>query len=140
MLQVIYKTEKLNERRSCIDLNTSHGKYFHIARGAPHGDRSSPYIFIICIELLILKLEEDDSGFIEYRRRTGILRNRNIEINQLIEAFADDLTAIFKWSLNALGRIINILNKFGNLSGLTINKSKTSIMICGKEWEGGESK
>jgi hypothetical protein len=129
----------LNERRSCIDLNTSHGKYFHIARGAPQGDRSSPYIFIICIEFLILKLEEDDSGFIEYRQRTGIFRNRRTEVNQLIEAFADDLTAIFKWSINALGRIITILNEFGNLSGLTINKSKTSIMICGKEWEGGES-
>jgi exonuclease III len=129
----------LNERRSCIDLNTSHGKYFHIARGAPQGDRSSPYIFIICIEILILKLEEDDSGFIEYRRRAGIFINRQRETNQLVEAFADDLTAIFKWSLNALGRIVTILNEFGNLSGLTINKSKTSIMICGKEWAGGES-
>jgi hypothetical protein len=129
----------LTERRSCIDLNSSHGKYFAIARGAPQGDRSSPYIFIICIELLILKLEVDDSGFIEYRRRTGVFQNRYLDVNQLVEAFADDLTAIFKWSLNALGRIITILNEFGNISGLIINKSKTSIMICGKEWEGGDS-
>jgi hypothetical protein len=129
----------LTERRSCIDLNSSHGKYFAIARGAPQGDRSSPFIFIICIELLILKLEVDDSGFIEYRRRTGIFQNRYLDVNQLVETFADDLTAIFKWSLNALGRLITILKEFGNISGLTINKSKTSIMICGKEWQGGDS-
>jgi hypothetical protein len=89
--------------------------------------------------ILILKLEVDDSGFIEYRRRTSVFQNRYAEVNQLVEAFADDLTAIFKWSLNALGRIITILNEFGAMSGLVINKSKTSIMICGKEWQGGDS-
>jgi hypothetical protein len=38
-----------------------------------------------------------------------------------------------------IGRIITILNEFGTMSGLMINKSKTSIMICGKEWQGGAS-
>jgi hypothetical protein len=51
----------------------------------------------------------------------------------LIEVFADDLTALFRWSLNALGRIITILNEFGAMSGFITNKAKISIMICGKE-------
>ncbi len=54
-------------------------------------------------------------------------------VNQLIEVFADDLTALFKWSLNALGRIITILNEFRAMSGFMINNAKTSIMMCGKE-------
>ncbi len=41
----------LTDRRTCIYLGSGHGEYFQIARGAPQGDRSSPYIFIICIEI-----------------------------------------------------------------------------------------
>jgi hypothetical protein len=129
----------LTDRRSCINLNNSHGKYFKIARGAPQGDRSSPYIFIICIEILILKLENDDSGLIKCRERIGPGNARYRECNDLIEAFADDLTVLFRWSINALGRILTILNEFGTYSGLMINMSKTSLMISGVEWEGGES-
>jgi hypothetical protein len=49
------------------------------------------------------------------------------------------LQLLFKWSINALGRILTILNEFGTYSGLMINTSKTSLMISGEEWEGGES-
>jgi hypothetical protein len=129
----------LKDRRACIDLNSCHGSYFEIARGAPQGDRASPYIFIICIEILILKLESDESNLIQGRERSVPLRNRGENFwNQLLEAFADDLTVLFKWSINALGRIIVILNEFGAMSGLNINKSKTNLMISGIEWEGGE--
>jgi hypothetical protein len=86
---------------------------------------------------LILKLELDETGLVQFRERTGLFYNRGGGQNQLVEAFADDLTLTFKWSVNALGRIMVILNDFGSLSGLVINKSKTSIMISGKEWEGG---
>jgi hypothetical protein len=103
----------LKDRRACIDLDSCHGSYFDIARGAPQGDRASPYIFIICIEILILKLECDESNLIQGRDRTIPLRNRGENgWNQLLEAFADDLTVLFKWSLNALGRIIIILIEF----------------------------
>jgi len=36
----------LSERRSCIDLNSSHGKYFAIARGAPQGGIDPPHTFL----------------------------------------------------------------------------------------------
>jgi hypothetical protein len=64
---------------------------------------------------------------------------RNRDSDGLLEAFADDLTVQFQWSLLALGRIFVILNEFGSISGLIINKSKTNLMISGKEWEGAES-
>ncbi len=129
----------LTDRRSCISLNNEHGKYFPIGKGAPQGDRSFPYIFIICIEILILKLEHDESGHLKCRERAGLLYDRERAKDQLIEAFADDLSVLFKWSVNALGRILVILNKFGGISGLMINKAKTSLMISGKEWDGRES-
>jgi hypothetical protein len=129
----------LTDRRACIDLGTGHGEYFQIARGAPQGDRSSPYIFIICIEVLILKLECDDTGLIRgIERRVGDHQRAGLG-DGLLEAFADDLTVQFIWSLLALGRIFVILDEFGSISGLVINKAKTNLMISGKEWEGGES-
>jgi hypothetical protein len=64
-------TTLLNNRRACIDLGSGHGEYFPIARGAPQGDRSSPYIFIICIEILILKLECDETGNVKGIERGG---------------------------------------------------------------------
>jgi hypothetical protein len=129
----------LADRRACIDLGDRHGKYFQIARGAPQGDRASPYIFIICIEILILKLETESSDCI---RGGTIFGQENVPShlkNSIIEAFADDLTLMFRWSLNALRRIITIMESFGDISGLCINMGKTSLMITGKAWEGDET-
>jgi hypothetical protein len=132
-------TTLLNNRRACIDLGSGHGEYFPIARGAPQGDRSSPYIFIICIEILILKLECDETGNVKGIERGGVNQLRNRDSDGLLEAFGDDLTVQFQWSLLALGRIFVILNEFGSISGLIINKSKTNLMISGREWEGAET-
>jgi hypothetical protein len=92
----------LTDRRACIDLGSMHGDYFFIERGAPQGDRSSPYIFIICIEILILKLECDETGNIKGIERGGWNNNMGRNVNGLLEAFADDLTVQFTWSLIAL--------------------------------------
>jgi hypothetical protein len=129
----------LTDRRACIDLGSRHGDYFSIERGAPQGDRSSPYIFIICIEILILKLECDETGYIKGIERGGWNNNMGRNVNGLLEAFADDLTVQFTWSLIALGRIFVILKEFREISGLVINKTKTNLMISGREWEGADT-
>ena len=43
------------------------------------------------------------------------------------------------WSQNALRRIMQIMEEYGEMSGLCINVSKTSLMITGKKWEGENS-
>jgi hypothetical protein len=54
------------------------------------------------------------------------------------EAFADDLTAVFRMSNEAVRCILSIMTRFGELSGLKINMDKTHIMVVGREWEGPE--
>jgi len=54
------------------------------------------------------------------------------------EAFADDLTVLFKLREGALRKILKILADFGELSGLKINMEKTHIMVTGREWTGGD--
>jgi hypothetical protein len=58
--------------------------------------------------------------------------------NPVGEAFADDLTAMFRFSQEAIKKIMGILDEFGEISGLKINWEKTHIMIAGKDWEGCE--
>ncbi len=61
---------------------------------------------------------------------------RGEQVNSVNEAFADDLTAVFRMSNEAVKCILGILTRFGELSGLNINMDKTHIMIVGREWEG----
>ncbi len=126
----------LNNRRACINLGNMYSKYFNIGRGTPQGDRASPYIFIICVEILIIKLELGGEGCILGRKAYGKL---NEEINSLCEAFADDLTVLLRLIGNALHKVLSILDDFSKLSGLAINRDKTHIMVCGRNWEGGDT-
>jgi len=126
----------LNRRRACINLGNMYSKYFEIGRGTPQGDRASPYIFIICVEILIIKIEHGGGGVICGRKALDKLGH---DINSLCEAFADDLTVLFKLRGNALRGILDILDGFSVLSGLAINREKTHIMISGREWEGGDT-
>jgi hypothetical protein len=63
-----------------------------------------------------------------------------IEIEKLTaEAYADDLTLIFKMSERAIEIILEILKGFEIVSGLSVNTNKTQLMVCGIDaWDNGE--
>jgi hypothetical protein len=124
----------LNERKACINLVDRYSGSFKIERGTPQGDRSSPYIFIICVEILLIRLEMGGDGILVGR---NCMDGSGGVINSIGEAFADDLTAIYKLGINATRKILEILDDFSRTSGLCVNKDKTHIMVTGTEWEGG---
>jgi hypothetical protein len=55
----------LYDRNARIILDEGCSESFSVKRGSPQGDRSSPYIFILCIEILLIKLESMDGKGID---------------------------------------------------------------------------
>jgi hypothetical protein len=55
-------TTLLKDRRAQIILNNGFSDSFAIQRGSPQGDRVSPYLFILCIEILLIKIRSVEGG------------------------------------------------------------------------------
>ena len=51
----------------------------------------------------------------------------------LAEAYADDLTILFKWGRIGLNCLLKILRDFSRVSGLEINEKKLQLMVTGGE-------
>jgi hypothetical protein len=121
----------LYDRNARIILDEGCSESFSVKRGSPQGDRSSPYIFILCIEILLIKLESMDGKGIDQcnfirREIAGIaLTSSNSE------SYADDLTVLFKFCAHAMDVIMDVMRDFYRISGLEVNKSKTQLMVTG---------
>ena len=93
---------------------------FEIQRGVRQGDPLSPYLFIIILEVLAISIRENDDI-------QGIVVD-GVEIK--IEVFADDLTAFLR-NDRSLKYFLDVILKFGNYAGLSINLAKTEMLILG---------
>ena len=125
----------LNNREAKIMYGGRLGEPIKIARGTPQGDRASPYLFILCIEILLIKINKENGGTIRgCEFNENMRRVYNLE-TMLTEAYADDLTILFKWDKAGLKRIVEILEEFALVSGLQINVEKTQLMITGGDGE-----
>jgi hypothetical protein len=132
----------LKGRISRIILDTGYSDSIMIARGTPQGDRSSPYIFILCMEVLLLKLKIDiEREGVETELFLEWSTNRDINMEPLFgEAYADDLTLVFNMSRENVQNILNILGNFFAISGLSVNTDKTQLMVAGSDqWVEGDS-
>ena len=90
-----------------LSASTSHKIW--IKRGVKQGCPLSPFLFILCFEILLCKL----------RVISGPKRF----------AFADDL-AILTNSVSLLLMCLDVAKSFGHFSGLRINQKKSTIITC----------
>ena len=80
----------------------------------------SPYLFILSVEILACKIRKD-------KEIEGIrIFKKEIKISQ----FADD-TSLLCSSCKSVQRAIEVLNDFGDVSGLTLNPTKTKALWLG---------
>ena len=83
---------------------------FRIGCGCRQGDPLSPYIFIICAELLAIKIRQNS-------KIKGIkINNTEFKISQ----YADDTSIFLDGSSDALNCTLIELDKFANVSDLRL--------------------
>ena len=103
---------------------------FKILRGCRQGDPIAGYLFVLCIEILALTIQ--NSNVIPYKTIKG-----NEKQN---DTYADDLTLFLKLFKNDdkknkenIKAALDCFSLFSSWSGLNINKNKTYLNIFGQE-------
>ena len=118
-----------NDITSAIIQNGFLSEFFHMFRGCRQGDPLSPYVFLLCAEILSLMLKKNKDmkgikiGETEYR----------------LSQFADDTTIILDGTERSFVEPMNILRLFANISGLKVNSSKTRAVWIGSRKFCGET-
>ncbi len=126
-------------RKACIILgNGIYSEFFDLERGNAQGDTTSPYIFNLGFQILILKLTFDlqIEGIVEYPTipvNIPPLPRTVSTYARKVSAYADDASLIVKCNYNNLLRIKTILEDFGTMSGLICNVEKTVLLPIGND-------
>jgi len=94
---------------------------FEVRRGVRQGDPLSAYLFIIALELLLVKIRSDKDI------KGTAVENKEIKL----AAFADDLTTFLRQGVNSFERLSITLDRFGICSGLKLNAEKTEALWLG---------
>ena len=96
-------------------------KYFINSRGVRQGCPLSPYLFVICTEILNILIKSND-----------IIHGICIDgTHYKITQYADDTVIICNGSKSSLYEVHNVLNNFTNISGLKVNFTKSFLFPLG---------
>ena len=110
-----------NNALSCVSNNGYFTDYFPVARGVRQGCPLSPYLFIICSEVLCMYVKQD------YLFRGITINGCELKISQ----YADDTVLFTDGAKSSIDAVTSMLNKFASISGLVINFSKSYIFPLG---------
>ena len=114
----------LRNRQGRILLDNGVSDMFRVERGTPQEDKASPRLFILCIEMLLIKLKIEAGESIGVCLFSEQIKEKFGLESMFTEAYADDLTILFKWDRIGLNCVLKILRDFSWVSGLEINGKK----------------
>ena len=110
-----------NGAESCILQNGFMSDFFYLKRGCRQGDPISPYIFILCAEILgkMIRNNKDFKGI--------HINNKEFKLSQ----YADDTQLLLDGSEISLKEALRTLKQYYIMSGLKINVDKTRALWIG---------
>lgn len=98
--------------------------YFTPSRGIRQGDLLSPYIFIMCMEMLSRMINRS----VDYLHWHSIrISKHGSDISHLF--FADEIILLSKINTQSCHAIIDVINNFNHISGQKINFLKSKIFF-----------
>ena len=110
-----------SSREANVVVNGHMSSTFRLQQGVPHGNVVSPYIFLLMVEILQIKIT-----------KTKNLKGVNYaKFEDRASGFADDCTFFIERTEDNLRKTVNILNLFWEISGLKCNISKTKVIPVG---------
>ena len=124
-VKLLYRDIKAN-----IMINGYKSVMIKIARSVKQGDPLSCAFFILCIDPLIRRLENNQAI-----KHIPIERSRftNISIKNKVSGFADDVGVAIKNDIASVEAIFDDYEVFTKLSGIELNISKTEILSLNKD-------
>ena len=111
-----------NNIQSAIFNNGWSSGFFNLERGVRQGCPLSPYVFILCVEILSSAIRRD-------KEIKGI---KILKTECKITQYADDTTLFLDGSNLSFKASLLTFEKFGKISGLKMNNSKTEALWIGK--------
>ena len=107
----------------CVIQNGFFSQFFNIGRGCRQGDPISPYLFLLCVEILGMLI-----------RKTKNIKGINIsDVEYKLFQFADDMGIFLDGSENSLRNTLNLIDQFSKFSGLKPNYDKTKCIWIGSK-------
>ena len=106
---------------SCVQNNGWSSDFFTLSRGVRQGCPLSPYLFILCAEVLGNAIRRDEE-----------IRGIKISGSECkLSQYADDTTMILDGSEHSFSRTLYLLDIFADISGLKVNYEKTEALWIG---------
>ena len=98
-----------------VQLNGHLSEPYTISKGLRQGCPLSSFLFLLCVEPLLIKIRKADN--------IAGMKISDQEIK--VAAYADDVTVILDGSASSLEACIQTFDEFANISGLHLNRQKT---------------
>ena len=106
---------------SCVIVNGHMSEWFSPQRGCRQGDALSPYLFILCAEILSILLRNNPNI-------KGIMIDKK---EFIVSQYADDTSIFLDGTQKSLSTTMSVLKFYGKISGLNINMEKTKVIWFG---------
>ena len=113
----------INGSQSCVSNGNWLPSWFPCDRGVRQGCCLSPYLFLLVVEILSIRLRHSNEI-------QGVSINKsNLKLSKALQ-YADDLSLFLK-DESELEAAFSIIEKFGRISGLKLNKQKSIVLPFG---------